>query len=101
ARSWDLYQDDFRVAEEYGQALRAAGDLTAAAQVFRKGYAIEPDQEPLTSRLLETLMSLGNWQQADALVREVRRRSTTDGERLRLRLEQRMSQAAETRNPPQ
>jgi hypothetical protein len=86
AESWRLEQRDFRVAEEYGQMLRATGDFESAVVVMEEAFRLAPNQEPLTSRLLESLMALGRWEDAEALVDEVASRSTEDGDRLRRRL---------------
>lgn len=86
AESWRLEQRDYRVAEEYGQMLRANREYEAAVVVFEEAYRMAPGEEPLTSRLLESLMALSRWGDAEALVRDVASRSQEDGDRLRRRM---------------
>jgi hypothetical protein len=86
AESWRLEQRDFRVAEEYGQMLRANGDFTSAVVVMEEAFRLAPNQEPLTSRLLESLMALERWEEAEALIRRVGLLSADDAARLTGRL---------------
>jgi hypothetical protein len=85
--AWALEQRDFRVAEEYGQALRAMGRYDEAIAVLRRAFAMEPNHEPLTSRLLESYMSAGRWGEARELVAAVHARSPSDANRLQRRLD--------------
>lgn len=87
AEAWRLEKRDFRVAEEYGQMLRAERDYESAVAVFREGFRFAPNEEPLTSRLLESLMALERWNEAEALVQEVASLSEVDGDRLQRRLQ--------------
>jgi len=86
AESWRLEQRDFRVAEEYGQMLRAGRDFEAAVVVLEEAYRMAPNQEPLTSRLLESLMALERWAAAEELIERVRALSEEDAGRLGRRL---------------
>lgn len=86
AESWRLEQRDYRVAEEYGQMLRANREYEAAVVVFEEAYRMAPNEEPLTSRLLESLMALSRWGDAEALVHKVASLSAEDGDRLRRRM---------------
>lgn len=86
AESWRLEKRDYRVAEEYGQLLRAKGDFEGAIVVMEEAFRMAPNEEPLTSRLLESLMALSRWEEAEALVHEVASLSAEDGDRLRRRL---------------
>lgn len=86
AESWRLEKRDFRVAEEYGQMLRANGDFASAVVVLEEAFRMAPNQEPLTSRLLESLIALERWEQAEVLIGRVEAASTEDAARLRGRL---------------
>ncbi len=83
--AWKLEKGDFRIAEEYGQSLRAVGRYDEAIAVLRQGFATEPNHEPLTSRLLESLMSAGRMCEARELIAKVATLSTDDAERLQRR----------------
>lgn len=84
-RAWDLEKRDFRVAEELGQALRAAGRFEEALPIFRAGNDRNPTHEPLLSRLMETLIALDRWDDVDRLIAEAGSRDPEDGRRLRKR----------------
>jgi tetratricopeptide (TPR) repeat protein len=86
AESWRLEKRDYRVAEEYGQMLRAARDYEAAVIVFEEAFRLAPNEEPLTSRLLESLMALERWEDAEQLIAQVREMSEEDAARLEARL---------------
>jgi len=86
AESWRLEKRDFRVAEEFGQMLRAGGDLAGAVVVLEEAYRMAPNQEPLTSRLLESLIGLERWEEAEALIDRVKVLSEEDAARLARRL---------------
>lgn len=86
AASWELEQRDYEVAEEYGQLLRADGDLASAVVVLGAAFRVAPNEEPLTSRLLESLMALERWDDAEALIAKVQEMSPEDAARLRARL---------------
>ena len=86
AESWRLEQRDFRVAEEYGQMLRANGDFASAVVVMEEAFRMAPNQEPLTSRLLESLIGLERWEEAEGLIERVRELSEEDAARLGRRL---------------
>lgn len=98
-QAWTLYQGDFRVAEELGQTRRVAGDLAGAAEVLRAGYALRPLHEPLTSRLLEVLMTAERWEEAAALVNDATTRNASDGARLGRRLRERHEQTTSGGHP--
>jgi tetratricopeptide (TPR) repeat protein len=66
--------------------LRAARDYEAAVIVFEEAFRLAPNEEPLTSRLLESLMALERWEDAEALIERVGVRSAEDAERLGRRL---------------
>jgi protein O-mannosyl-transferase len=85
--AWKLEQRDFRVAEEYGQALRTAGRYDEAIGVLQRGFSTQPNHEPLTSRLLESFMSAGRWVEGQELIAKVAELSEEDATRLQHRFD--------------
>jgi hypothetical protein len=55
---------------------------------MEEAFRLAPNQEPLTSRLLESLMALERWEEARELIARVEALSAEDAARLRARLRQ-------------
>ncbi|WP_242636039.1 relaxase/mobilization nuclease domain-containing protein, partial [Klebsiella quasipneumoniae] len=68
--------------EKQAQALESQGNWAQAAEVQRRRLALDPDSVWITYRLARDLVSAGERQQADALMRAMVNRRPQDAERI-------------------
>lgn len=68
--------------EKQAQALESQGNWAQAAEVQRRRLALEPDSVWITYRLARDLVSAGERQEADALMRAMVNRQPQDAERI-------------------
>lgn len=68
--------------EKQAQALESQGNWAQAAEVQRRRLALEPDSVWITYRLARDLVSAGERQEADALMRTMVNRQPQDAERV-------------------
>lgn len=68
--------------EKQAQALESQGNWAQAAEVQRRRLALDPDSVWITYRLARDLVSAGERQQADALMRAMVNRQPQDAERI-------------------
>ncbi|MBN0903457.1 tetratricopeptide repeat protein, partial [Pseudomonas aeruginosa] len=68
--------------EKQAQALESQGNWAQAAEVQRRRLALDPDSVWITYRLARDLVSAGERQEADALMRTMVNRQPQDAERV-------------------
>ena len=68
--------------EKQAQALESQGNWAQAAEVQRRRLALDPDSVWITYRLARDLVSAGERQEADALMRTIVNRQPQDAERV-------------------